>query len=57
MSLLKDNLTLEKLKKANLLIIGGPRSYFTGEEIDILHQYLDEGGNILVLLGEGGEER
>jgi intraflagellar transport protein 52 len=40
-----------------MLIIGGPRSYFTGEEIDILQTYLEEGGNILVLLGEGGEER
>jgi intraflagellar transport protein 52 len=54
---LKDNITLEKLKKAHLLIIGGPRGYFSGEEIDIMHTYLDEGGNILVLLGEGGEEK
>ncbi len=54
---MKDNITLEKLKKTNLLIIGGPRGYFTGEEIDILQNYLEEGGNILVLLGEGGEEK
>jgi intraflagellar transport protein 52 len=55
--LIKDNITLEKLKKANLFILGGPRSYFSGEEIELLHTYLEEGGNILVLLGEGGEEK
>ena len=55
--MLKDQITLEKLKKANLLVLGGPRAYFSGEELDILHTYLDEGGNILILLGEGGEEK
>jgi intraflagellar transport protein 52 len=55
--LLKDNITLEKIKKVNLFIIGGPRSFFCAEEIEILNNYLNEGGNILVLLGEGGEEK
>ena len=50
-------MTLEKLKKVNLVIIGGPRSYFSGEELDILNTYLEEGGSILLLLGEGGEDK
>jgi len=50
-------LTKEKLKSANLLIIGGPRENFTNEEFEILRSYLEEGGNIFILLGEGGEER
>jgi intraflagellar transport protein 52 len=57
LSLLKDAITLEKLKKANLFIIGGPRAHFTGEEIQTLTKYFEEGGNIIVLLGEGGEEK
>jgi hypothetical protein len=55
--LLKDNITLEKLKKVNLLIIGGPRSIFSAEEIEILNTYLSEGGNIFIFLGEGGEDK
>jgi hypothetical protein len=45
------------LKKVNLVIIGGPRAYFSGEELDILTTYLEEGGCLLILLGEGGEEK
>jgi len=37
--------------------LGGPRSLFTNEEFEILRQYLEEGGNILILQGEGGEEK
>jgi len=48
---------LEKLKKVNLLILGGPRAIFSNEEIEIFNTYLNDGGNILVLLGEGGEEK
>jgi hypothetical protein len=39
------------------LIIGGPRALFKEEEFQILSSYLDEGGCILFLLGEGGEEK
>ena len=55
--MLTEKISLEKLKKANLFIIGGPRANFTNEEIDILKTYLEEGGNLLILLGEGGEEK
>ena len=50
-------MTLEKLKKGNLLILGGPRDYFNVGEIEMLTNYFEEGGNILVFLGEGGEEK
>ncbi len=39
------------------MIIGGPRATFIEDEFKILHTYLEEGGNILILLGEGGEEK
>jgi len=57
LSLLTEKISLEKVKKANLFIIGGPRANFTNEEFDILKTYMEEGGNLLILLGEGGEEK
>jgi intraflagellar transport protein 52 len=45
------------MKKGNLVIIGGPRDYFNHGEIETMKNYLEEGGNLLVFLGEGGEER
>jgi intraflagellar transport protein 52 len=55
--LLTEKISLEKVKKANLFIIGGPRANFSNEEIETLKTYLEEGGNLLILLGEGGEEK
>jgi intraflagellar transport protein 52 len=40
-----------------LLIIGGPRAAFNNEEFETLKAYLENGGNILILIGEGGEEK
>jgi intraflagellar transport protein 52 len=39
------------------LIFGGPRAYFKDEEFKVMESYLEEGGSILFLLGEGGEEK
>jgi len=57
LSLLTEKISLEKLKKTNLFIIGGPRASFSNEELETLKTYLEEGGNLLILLGEGGEEK
>ncbi|XP_062400388.1 intraflagellar transport protein 52 homolog isoform X1 [Sardina pilchardus] len=54
---IKDELTQEKLMGTKLWITAGPREKFTGSEFEVLKQYLDGGGNILVMLGEGGETR
>jgi intraflagellar transport protein 52 len=54
---LREGIVLEKLKKVNLLIFGGPRAYFKEEEFKAMETYLEEGGSILFLLGEGGEEK
>lgn len=40
-----------------MLIIGGPRAPFNNDEFEILKSYLENGGNILILIGEGGEEK
>ncbi|KAJ7387025.1 Intraflagellar transport protein 52 [Desmophyllum pertusum] len=39
------------------MIFGGPRRKFTTSEFDALKQYIEKGGSLLVLLGEGGESR
>ncbi|KAG9353322.1 hypothetical protein JZ751_017899 [Albula glossodonta] len=52
---IKDELSLEKLSGVKLWITAGPREKFTAAELEVLKQYLDGGGDILVMLGEGGE--
>ncbi|KAM9859554.1 intraflagellar transport protein 52 homolog isoform 1-T2 [Aulostomus maculatus] len=52
---MKEELTLEKLKGIKLWITAGPREKFTASELESLKHYLDGGGNVLVMLGEGGE--
>ncbi|KAJ8259736.1 hypothetical protein GJAV_G00172840 [Gymnothorax javanicus] len=53
----KDELSLEKLSGVKLWITAGPREKFTAAELEVLKQYLDGGGAILVMLGEGGEAK
>ncbi|XP_072862574.1 intraflagellar transport protein 52 homolog isoform X2 [Chlorocebus sabaeus] len=54
---LKDEITSEKLNGVKLWITAGPREKFTAAEFEILKKYLDSGGDVLVMLGEGGESR
>ncbi|EDO47507.1 predicted protein [Nematostella vectensis] len=53
----KDELSLDKISSAKVLVFGGPRKKFTAVEFDAIKQYLEGGGNVLVLMGEGGEMR
>ncbi|KAF6728561.1 Intraflagellar transport-like protein 52 [Oryzias melastigma] len=52
---IKDELSEEKLKGVKLWVSAGPREKFTASELEVLKHYLDGGGNMLVMLGEGGE--
>lgn len=54
---LKDEITSEKLIGVKLWISAGPREKFTAAELEVLKKFLDGGGDILVMLGEGGESR
>jgi len=56
-ALLKKEFKLEKIRKASLFVIGEPKSLFTPEEINILRQYLEEGGNLLIIEGEQGDTK
>ncbi|KAM9759596.1 intraflagellar transport protein 52 homolog [Menidia menidia] len=52
---MKEEISAEKLKGAKLWVTAGPREKFTATELEVLKHYLDGGGNLLVMLGEGGE--
>ena len=56
-ALLKKEFKLEKIKTCQLFVIAGSQMPFSTEEIDILKQYLEGGGNLLFLQGEGGDEK
>ena len=52
----KDDITFEVLSGVALFIIPCPREKFTENEFNCMKKYLESGGSILVLLGEGGEK-
>lgn len=54
-SLNKDDLTTAKLQDVKLLIFGGPREKFTTSEFTALKAYIENGGSIFYMTGEGGE--
>ncbi|OAJ36371.1 hypothetical protein BDEG_20550 [Batrachochytrium dendrobatidis JEL423] len=51
----KEDMNLPKLTDTNLLIFGAPREKFSTSEFSALKAYLERGGSILYLAGEGGE--
>lgn len=54
---LKEELTPERLEDARVLVFAGPRQKFTAGEFDLIRTYMENGGSVLVMLGEGGETR
>ena len=56
-ALLKKEFKLEKIKQCQLFVIAGSAQPFTSEEIDVLRNYFEGGGNLLFIQGEGGDEK
>jgi len=56
-ALMKKEFKLEKMRSANLLVIGEPKALFTPDEINILRQYFEQGGNLLIIQGEQGDSK
>ena len=54
---MKKDFVLEKIKTSSIFVIGGSRSSFSPEELGIVKQYLEEGGSLLVMQGEGGDAK
>lgn len=53
----KDALNIETLTSSRLVILAGPQQKYNEAEFNALRQFVDLGGNLLVLLGEGGEQQ
>ncbi|KAI9218984.1 hypothetical protein BC828DRAFT_387204 [Blastocladiella britannica] len=51
----KDEITLNRIFEASVVIFWGPREKFSSGEFSALKSYLDIGGSIMYLAGEGGE--
>lgn len=45
------------MQECNLVVIGGPRSPFTGQELKEVRAYIENGGSVLVMMSEGGENK
>ena len=56
-SVLKEGgITAERLEGADILVLGAPREKFSVAEFDALKDFIHDGGSLLVLADEGGEE-
>ena len=54
---MKKEFKLDKMRSANLFVVGEPKALFTPDEINILKQYLEQGGNLLIIQGEQGDSK
>jgi intraflagellar transport protein 52 len=53
----KEDISEELLKTAKVFILAGPREKFNENEMNCLKKYIDGGGSLLVMLGDGGENQ
>ena len=53
----EGGINLDTLLQSRVFVIAGPREKFTETEINNLKKYIEGGGSILVMLGEGGEKK
>jgi hypothetical protein len=47
-------LTLERLKGVHCLVLASPTESLSASEVAVLHTFVDGGGSLVVLSGEGG---
>lgn len=52
-----DVISQESLANVKILVLPGPLSKFTELEMNSIRTFLNSGGNVLVMLGEGGENK
>ncbi|XP_033645180.1 intraflagellar transport protein 52 homolog isoform X1 [Asterias rubens] len=53
----KDEITEEKLANVKVFVLAGPREKFTAPEFEVIKKFVDGGGSVLVMMGEGGESK
>lgn len=49
----KDDISKDRLKEANVVIFAGPRERFSSSEFTAIKEFVNEGGSVLFMLGEG----
>jgi len=52
-----DDLTRDRIAEANVIVFGAPTHQFSAAEFEDIEAFLADGGSVLVLMGEGGEEK
>lgn len=45
------------MRSGRVFVLPGPRSKFTEIEMNAIRNFVNNGGNVLVMLGEGGENK
>eukprot|EP00667_Euglena_gracilis_P009286 EG_transcript_9433 len=53
----KDEVSIDSLKKASLVVFAGPREKFSEQELAAIKEYLAGGGSVLLMLASGGDPR
>ena len=53
----KTDISLKRLKECNMLLLGGPRLPFNAQELQDIRRYVEEGGKVVVMMAEGGENK
>ncbi|KAK3090664.1 hypothetical protein FSP39_013510 [Pinctada imbricata] len=53
----RSEINVETLSGASIFALCGSREKFTGAEFEVIKRYIDGGGSVLVMLGEGGENK
>jgi intraflagellar transport protein 52 len=53
----EDTITAAVLQEVNVALFLGSREKFTADEFTVLKQFMEGGGAVMILLGEGGESK
>ncbi|XP_023240963.1 intraflagellar transport protein 52 homolog [Centruroides sculpturatus] len=53
----KEEISMQVLLQTAVFVLPGPREKFTEIEFNNLRKFLDSGGSLFVLMGEGGEKK
>ena len=53
----KEEINFDKIKQASIFVLAAPRDNFSKDELIALKKYVESGGNLLLLLAEGGERK
>ncbi|KAK2173400.1 hypothetical protein NP493_879g01061 [Ridgeia piscesae] len=53
----KDEIADDRIEQARVFVLAGPKEKFTSSEFETLKKYVETGGSLLVMMGEGGDSK